>query len=355
MRIVASLILLCAVAQPAIAQPDISVAAELPSDVCVGDFPDAIEARLAQRDRMVALAHAASTSEVGLFSVFDSLKTWTPGQTIKVAFDGGSAQMRAEIAAAAQEWTQYANLKLDFGPAGTYRDWSTADTDYAADIRISFDYGGYWSLVGSDSTDSSIVMAGEPSMNFGGYKQYRPPSWRRTVLHEFGHALGFHHEHQHPQGCEAEFRWSDDPGYTFAKDEHGQFIVDTQGRRPGIYTVLGGPPNNWPPQKVDWNLRRLQSSSSYQLHPFDRLSIMKYFFESWMFNSGTGSFCYTPIPNAMLSDGDKAAARDAYPKGQAAIEVLSRERGEVLQPLKDSPLLESTVTAQRVERILENG
>ena len=193
MRIVASFILLCAVAQPAIAQPAISVAAELPSDVCVGDFPDAIEARLAQRDRMVALAHAASTSEVGLFSVFDSLKTWTPGQTIKVAFDGGSAQMRAEIAAAAQEWTQYANLKLDFGPAGTYRDWSPADTEYAADIRISFDYGGYWSLVGSDSTDSRLAASGLASMSTSTWATWGRAAhvWsttRRTAAH------GPHHD-----------------------------------------------------------------------------------------------------------------------------------------------------------------
>jgi hypothetical protein len=352
-RNLAAILLLCAVSSGAGAAD--AAETQLANDLCVGDYPDAIEARLAQRDRIIAMAHAASSSGVGLASVFDSLKTWTPGQTISVAFHGGSAALRADIAAAAAEWTRHANLKLDFGPDGTFRDWSPSDAAYAADIRISFDYGGNWSLVGSDSVDTSIVPPGEPSMNFGGYKLVRPSSWRRTVLHEFGHALGFHHEHQHPEGCDAEFRWSDDAGYSFAKDEYGQYIVDAAGRRPGIYTVLGGPPNNWPPQKVDWNLRRLKSSSSYQLRPFDRLSIMKYFFESWMFVSGNASFCYTPVPNPTLSEGDKAAARDAYPGNQAAIESLFRVREEVLRPLQGSPLLDSTVTAQRVERILESG
>ena len=69
-------------------------------------------------------------------------------------------------------------------------------------------------MVGNDSIDPTIVGAGEASMNFGGFAQGPPPGWEATVLHEFGHALGFQHEHQLPVGgCDLEFRWEDDPGY----------------------------------------------------------------------------------------------------------------------------------------------
>ena len=40
-------------------------------------------------------------------------------------------------------------------------------------------------------------------------------SFRRTVLHEFGHALGFHHEHQSP---EANICWNQDSVFDICSD-----------------------------------------------------------------------------------------------------------------------------------------
>jgi hypothetical protein len=42
---------------------------------------------------------------------------------------------------------------------------------------------------------------------------------------------------------DAQFRWFDDPGYVPTQDPSGNYIPDPDGRRPGIYTVLNGPPN----------------------------------------------------------------------------------------------------------------
>jgi hypothetical protein len=49
------------------------------------------------------------------------------------------------------------------------------------------------------------------------------------VLHEFGHALGLVHEHQHPAG-------------------------GIQWNRPQVLRDLSGPPNNWPLDVIEQNV-----------------------------------------------------------------------------------------------------
>ena len=48
-------------------------------------------------------------------------------------------------------------------------------------------------------------------MNLGGFTEELPDDWEATVLHEFGHAIGFLHEHQSLNStCEEEFRWDNE-------------------------------------------------------------------------------------------------------------------------------------------------
>jgi hypothetical protein len=188
-------------------------------------------------------------------------------------------------------------------------------------------------MVGNDSTNPTVASAGEPSMNFGGFADSLPGDWAATVLHEFGHALGFQHEHQHPGGgCNLDFRWEDDAGYTPTVDGFGQFIPDSSNKRPGIYTVLGGPPNRWPQWKVDHNLRQLTNSHAYMVSPFDPKSIMKYYFGDWMFREGTHSHCFSQR-NTALSERDKSGIRDAYPSSQEGLENALNERKQLLETL----------------------
>jgi hypothetical protein len=75
--------------------------------------------------------------------------------------------------------------------------------------------------------------------------------YQRVVLHEFGHALGCIHEHQHP---EAGIPW------------------DTEA----VYARYSGPPNNWTRQQIDINLLDKYARDQTQFSQFDPESIMLY-------------------------------------------------------------------------------
>jgi hypothetical protein len=78
-----------------------------------------------------------------------------------------------------------------------------------SDIRVAFDYGASWSYVGTD-----CLTVDEPThtMNLGISLDTHPESVQRTVLHEFGHALGFIHEHQSPN---RNLPWNREAAYEF--------------------------------------------------------------------------------------------------------------------------------------------
>jgi hypothetical protein len=239
---------------------------------------------------------------------------WATGSRISVAFASGSTGVHEAIEAAASTWSKYANLTFDFRDprTGKFRRWTRNDHSYAADIRIAFKANdGFWSAVGAESTDCKIFLPNEPSMNYDGFSRELPDDWKGYVLHEFGHAIGLQHEHQHPaQPCD--WRWEDDEGYKI-KRTGGEAVPDRKGRRPGLYTVFGGPPNNWSRSDVDDNLKELGDSAAYDFGSFDKESIMKYFFDDWLFVAGKKSHCYRPHDATRLSPEDKLRIAAFYP------------------------------------------
>lgn len=108
---------------------------------------------------------------------------WKTGQTIRIQFMGGTDEERQMVRDAASEWTQYANLTFE---------WYNSREELGgknSDIRITFEKGkGSHSAVGTHATRYD---QDDSTMNFG---------WnsKKTILHEFGHALGLKHEHQNP-------------------------------------------------------------------------------------------------------------------------------------------------------------
>jgi hypothetical protein len=255
----------------------------------------------------VGVGHAQATQSVILVS-----QVWTKReQPITVAFLGGSSELRNQIASTVQAWSASSGVVFDFGPGGTFREWSRQDQTYKAQVRISFDEVGYWSFVGAESIDPSLASSNQSSMNFQQFDNVLPADWQGVVLHEFGHALGFQHEHQSPDAhCDSEFRWDDDAGYVKQTDIYGSFVPNSNGKRPGIYTVLGGPPNNWSLSQIDFNLRSLPATVDLRFSAFDPDSVMMYSFQTWMFVH-EDSACHTG-ENLQLSAEDKRAAAATY-------------------------------------------
>jgi serralysin len=130
---------------------------------------------------------------------------WQPGDTITIRFLSGSPELQRRVRTVANEWTKFANLNFEFV------------TRAPSDIRIAFDKSdGAWSRLG---TTCRSIREPEATMNLSWDSEDK---LRRTVLHEFGHAIGLIHEHQNPyprriewntaavkRDVSSRWRWSD--------------------------------------------------------------------------------------------------------------------------------------------------
>jgi serralysin len=139
-------------------------------------------------------------------AAIEPTKKWQNGATLKVCFtESAPAAIRQRIAAAAGEWTRWANLHFAFAPGDGRCD---AHTQY--DITIGFAGAGSASQVGTDSR-----RALPPSMTLGGLNDptgavaRNPAEFNRIVMHEFGHAIGLEHEFQRPDArCSDRIDWT---------------------------------------------------------------------------------------------------------------------------------------------------
>lgn len=218
-------------------------------------------------------------------------KLWQPGRTLRVTFLDGDPLVQERIPPFAQEWSATANVNFEF------------TDDPQSEIRISFEQPGSWSYLG---TDALVIPSGQATMNFGWLTRATAnDEYARVVTHEFGHALGFIHEHQNP-----------DAGIPWNKE--------------AVYEFYQGAPNFWTRQQVDINLFTRYAADLSQFSDFDRESIMLY-----------------PIPNEFtrgdfevgwnktLSSTDKNFAGILYPpepRAETELEVdapaVSSEIGE---------------------------
>jgi hypothetical protein len=134
--------------------------------------------------RSPALWHALHPEHLALLSK----KYWgNDGVHLTVSFlDAPSAELRRRILAHANAW------------GGDNANISFREVASGGDVRIRRTRGaGHWANMG---TDIHLVPAGEPTMNLDGFEDSTPEEeMRRVVEHEFGHILGFAHEHERPE------------------------------------------------------------------------------------------------------------------------------------------------------------
>ncbi|WP_194790065.1 M12 family metallopeptidase [Pseudomonas sp. UFMG81] len=116
-------------------------------------------------------------------------KLWQPGRTLWVSFLGTpDRRLKTGIFDLACQW-------LDLSDANLYLDL-THDNDPTAQIRVRTGR----SLARNESyvgTDALTATAETMNLNV----QPGDASFEHVVLHEFGHALGAEHEHQHPDAA----------------------------------------------------------------------------------------------------------------------------------------------------------
>lgn len=202
---------------------------------------------------------------------------WPQHSTIKISLLNMTDKQEELTKASINKWSPHINLKLEFidGPDGDIR------------IAANNNYGGGSSAIGRQAND---FPKSEPTMTigFGGEDDAYTGG---TIMHEFGHALGLHHEHQHPDNTldfDMEKLYQEFARRNFTREQTDQFVLDPLNRENLIF--LG----------------------------YDQDSIMNYGFgEGTLRNRGAA-----PRGND-LSRGDIEFAEFIYPKSKINISDLS--------------------------------
>jgi uncharacterized protein YkwD len=224
---------------------------------------------------MVALAPYLTGTAIPAHLVGLVGKYWPPGKTIRVAFLDGSPRLHGRVAKSIEEgplgtggWPEVGNIRFD---------WSGGPS---AEIRVSFYHdAGSWSMIG---TDCLQVAPSEPTLNLGWIRDDTPDDQLHVALHEFGHALGFGHEHQSPvEGIPWEW--------------------------PKVYAWYSAT-QGWSRAMVDRQVRQRYLDSQTNHGAWDRASIMEYPVDASLTLDGSS------IPwNTRLSDEDRRFAATIYP------------------------------------------
>ncbi|WP_164972632.1 M12 family metallopeptidase [Lacibacter luteus] len=245
----------------------------------------------------------------------ETLKMWSPGETIKVFLSttNGSDAIREQIKLIVKEWERIANINFQF---------VTSKSD--AKIKVWFASNKkYWSWIGRDVLFNPFDAY---TMNLGFINSgITTTDVRAIVLHEFGHALGFIHEHQSPASG---IQWDKEKVYAFFAEE----------------------PNKWSRAEVDLNVFNRYARTTTNYSAYDPASIMHYEIPAELTTTNTGT-----TYNTNFSYIDMQYARALYP-----FPVYNSGATGTLRTGDDCDLIDfrvdyNVVPKDKIEFILELG
>ncbi|MCG8541257.1 MAG: Tolloid-like protein 1 [Clostridia bacterium] len=188
----------------------------------------------------------------------------------------------------APQWETYLQFKFVF------------DNHPDSPIQISFNEERvHHSCVGVCNCHSTKFPG---TMTFGFNDNTSEESMRRVILHEFGHAIGLKHEHQHP---DCPIVWNKNTVYEYYKTKH-----------------------SWSQEKVDrFILNKIdRNDTRYKFYEYDSSSIMHYSVKEEL---TVGNFA---VPyNTQLSEKDKKNWR-SYILSEGFIPNLTSPCGVICLP-----------------------
>ena len=201
-------------------------------------------------------------------------RLWRNKRNIRVRILNGSKKVKRKIREYAEQWNNYSGVKFVFVDSGE------------SEVRVNVN-GSYqtWSCIG---TECLTIPQDQATMNFGWLTDTTQEiEFARTILHEFGHALGCIHEHQSPL---AEIPWDKPRVYQYYATHFG-----------------------WSTDLVDRNIFNYYYYPHMRASQFDRLSIMTYAIPASLTTSG-----FFTAANTRLSRSDREFIAYLYPPDNTA-------------------------------------
>jgi len=186
----------------------------------------------------------------------------------------GQADVQQDVVRSAWQMWSTVTPGLQFRELPS-NDWMSASVkiEFGSDSRA-------WSLLGRDC----LNYPSEATMHFG----WDISNDLDTALHEIGHALGFHHEHQNPNSG---IKWN----------------------RAAVLRYFRGSPNNWTEAMIEHNVLKQQLPNNVDGSTWDPKSIMHYEFGPGLIDEPEEHKRNGIHPPGGLSDLDKHTAKVLYP------------------------------------------